>query len=77
MKKIQEAFLYFLSENAIMQKTFFLIIWKDFQISLKDNKAQKSTTRKQEERRQNSKKSKKKNLLFSYKKAKLSDIVLS
>ena len=77
MKKIQEAFLYFLSENAIMQKTFFLIIWKDFQISLKDNKAQKSKTRKQEARRQNSKKSKKKNLLFSYKKAKLSDIVLS
>ena len=77
MKKIPEAFLYFLSENAIMQKTFFLIIWKDFQIPLKDNKAQKSTTRKQEARRQNSKKSKKKNLLFSYKKAKLSDIVLS
>ncbi len=49
MKKIQEAFLYFLSENAIMQKTFFLIIWKDFQISLKDNKAQKSKTRKLEE----------------------------
>ena len=49
MKKIKEAFLYFLSENAIMQKTFFLIIWKDFQIPLKDNKAQKSKTRKQEE----------------------------
>jgi len=48
VKKIQEAFLYFLSENAIMQKTFF-IIWKDFQIPLKDNKAQKSKTRKQEE----------------------------
>jgi len=46
VKKIPEAFLYFLSENAIMQKTFFLIIWKDFQIPLKDNKAQKSKTRK-------------------------------
>jgi len=60
-----------------MQKTFFLLIWKDFQIPPRDNKAKKSTTRKQEGRRQNSKKSKKKNLLFSYKKAKLSDIVLS
>ncbi len=74
--------MYFLSENAIMQKTFFLIIWKDFQIPPRDNKAKKSTTRKQEEQKQeeqkqNSKKSKKKNLLFSYKKAKLSDIVLS
>jgi len=28
---------------------FLLIIWKDFQIPLKDNKAQKSKTRKQEE----------------------------
>lgn len=64
MKKIQEAFLYFLSENAIMQKTFFLIIWKDFQIPLKDNKAQKSTTRKQEERRQNSKKKQKEKSAF-------------
>jgi len=64
VKKIQEAFLYFLSENAIMQKTFFLIIWKDFQIPLKDNKAQKSKTRKQEERRQNSKKKQKEKSAF-------------
>jgi len=64
VKKIPEAFLYFLSENAIMQKTFFLIIWKDFQIPLKDNKAQKSTTRKQEERRQNSKKKQKEKSAF-------------
>jgi len=56
---------------------YMKIIWKDFQIPLRDNKAKKSTTRKQEVRRHNSKKSKKKNLLFSYKKAKLSDIVLS
>jgi len=30
VKKIQEAFLYFLSENAIMQKTFFLLYGKIF-----------------------------------------------
>jgi len=30
VKKIPEAFLYFLSENAIMQKTFFLLYGKIF-----------------------------------------------
>ena len=52
MKKIQEAFLYFLSENAIMQKTFFLIIWKDFQIPPRDKKSKKAQheNRKNEDR---------------------------
>ncbi|WP_314966390.1 hypothetical protein [Oribacterium sinus] len=77
MKKIQEALLYFLSENAIMQKTFFLLYGKIFKIRQRIIRLRNGTTRKQEERRQNSKKSKKKNLLFYYKKAKLSDIVLS
>ncbi|EEJ51152.1 hypothetical protein [uncultured Oribacterium sp.] len=64
MKKIPEAFLYFLSENAIMQKTFFLLYGKIFKIPQRIIRLRNGTTRKQEERRQNSKKKQKEKSAF-------------
>jgi len=64
VKKIQEAFLYFLSENAIMQKTFFLLYGKIFKIPQRIIRLRNGTTRKQEERRQNSKKKQKEKSAF-------------